>query len=46
MYVSAGDLGNKMEDFSKLWVLLRRHPHRLTQAIRVRETLRVVLRGS
>jgi hypothetical protein len=46
MYVSVGDLGNKMEDFSKLWVLLRRHPHRLTQATRVRETLRVVLRGS
>ena len=46
MYVSAGDQGNKMEGFSRLRVLLKRHPHRLMQVTRVRETLRVVLRGS
>ena len=46
MYVSAGDQGNKMEDFSKSWVLLKRHPHRLMQVTQVRVTLRVVLRGS
>ena len=46
MYVSAGDQGNKTEDFSRLWVLLKRHPHRLMQVTRASETLRVVLRGS
>jgi len=46
MYVSAGDQGNKMEDFSRSWVLLKRHPHRLKQVTRVREILRMVLRGS
>ena len=46
MYVSAEDQGNKMEDFSRSWVLLKRHPRRLMQVTRARETLRVVLRGS
>ena len=46
MYASAGDQGNKMEDFSRSWVLLKRHPHRLMQVTRVREILRMVLRGS
>ena len=46
MYVSVGDQGNKMEDFSRSWESLKRHPRRLMQVTRVRETLRVVLRGS
>ena len=46
MYVSAGDQGNKMEDFLRSRVLLRRHPHRLMQVTRVREILRMVLGGS
>ena len=46
MYASAGDQGNKMEDFSRSWVLLKRHPHRLMQVTRVKEILRMVLRGS
>jgi len=46
MCVLVGDQENKMEDFSRLWVLLKRRPHRLMQVTRVRVILRMVVRGS